>query len=99
MKRQYDIPKVDPAFVVSGLNGALPIAYDDKWQTYIDLSQEQIAAFQAFPEWGTKVAAHNAFLQSKNLAGGFSARQISGTLPVAKPVAGLTKQPISFRVK
>ncbi len=35
----------------SGLNGALPNAYDSNWQLYTDLTPAQIAAFQAMPEW------------------------------------------------
>lgn len=35
---------------LSGLNGAIPKKFDPLWQSYTDLSNDQIAAFQGFPE-------------------------------------------------
>jgi len=35
---------------LSGLNGQTPKEFMPEWQTFTDLSQEQIAAFQAMPE-------------------------------------------------
>jgi hypothetical protein len=43
-----------PPGIISSLNGALPTQYDPGWQSYTDLSVEQIAAFQAFPQDLTK---------------------------------------------
>lgn len=40
-----------PAPIISNLNGAIPTAYDPNWQTYTDLTREQILAFQSMPEW------------------------------------------------
>ena len=36
---------------------AVPVAYDPKWQLFINLTKDQIAAFKAFPEWQQKLAA------------------------------------------
>jgi len=41
-----------------GNDGALPTTYDPLWQYYVNLTQEQIAAFQAFPEDLVKYTAH-----------------------------------------
>lgn len=49
-----------PVKRISGLNGAIPTAWDAGWQLYTDLSPAQIAAFQATPEWIAKVAAYQA---------------------------------------
>lgn len=51
---RFQIPNYKPSPQpkrISGLNGALPTAYDDGWQLFTDLSPEQIAAYQAMPEW------------------------------------------------
>lgn len=47
---------------VSGLNGAIPTQWDSQWQTYTDLSKEQIVAFQAMPEWQNFVNQFNSWL-------------------------------------
>ncbi len=61
----------------SNLKGAIPKQYDPAWQTYTDLSPEQIAAFQAFPEWAVKLADHNALLASKGLSSDFSVTRVA----------------------
>lgn len=53
-----------PLKTISGLNGALPTTWDAGWQLYTDLTKEQIAAFQAMPEWQIFVADHTAWEQS-----------------------------------
>lgn len=55
------------AKTISGLNGTIPTVWDDGWQLYTDLSQAQIAAFMAMPEWVAKVAQFDAQLQTLNL--------------------------------
>lgn len=37
-------------------NPSIPGVYDDKWQFYVDLTADQIAAYQAMPEWAAYVA-------------------------------------------
>ncbi len=66
--------------IVSALGGSLPQRYDPNWQLYTDLSAAQIFAFQAFPEWTAKMAAHKVFLQSLGLTSDFSAAAIKGSL-------------------
>lgn len=48
----------------SGLNGAIPSVWDSGWQLYTDLSTEQVAAFQAMPQWQTLVQSSNQTAQS-----------------------------------
>ncbi len=73
------IPREPRAVLYSG--PAVPIAYDANWQLFTDLTKDQIAWFQAQPEWAAKVASHNAFLQSKGISD-FSASQTAAATPV-----------------
>lgn len=81
MNRLPAIPA--PVNTISGLNGALPKFYVSNWQIYTDLSQEQITAFQSFPEWATIVGQYNSFLVSNNLSSSFG----SAPIPVSSSIS------------
>ena len=38
-----------------GNDGALPTAYDPKWQFWTNLTPAQIEKFQSFPEWAAYI--------------------------------------------
>lgn len=60
----------------------IPTAYDANWQFYVDLTLEQIAAFQAMPEWAAYVAtqpvtdwaARQAIIDAGNAANAANAK-------------------------
>ncbi len=45
----------------------VPTAYNPNWQYFTNLTPAQIAAFQAFPEWGQKVIDYGVLLSSMQL--------------------------------
>jgi hypothetical protein len=52
---------------------SIPTVYDAKWQFYVDLTQEQIAAYQAMPEWAAycatqPVIANQAYWDARQAA-------------------------------
>lgn len=52
---------------ISGLNGAIPTQWDAGWQFYTDLTPDQVAAFQAMPEWQDFLRSFNAWVNPAGL--------------------------------
>lgn len=54
---------------------SIPTVYDDKWQFYVDLTPEQITAFQAMPEWGAYVVTQPQINYGGDAAATLAARE------------------------
>jgi hypothetical protein len=101
MRPSFLHPRWTPGYVSSPQKSTLytgpdvPTAYDPDWQHFTSLTPDQIAWFQAQPEWATVVANSTAFLQSKGMSNPFTDEQMNP--PIIKVISSSKTATAAFK--